>query len=86
MAGGAIRMPGIKDLLRILYEEGKFKGNLNPDEALDFRVIMEAAKLEEKVKINFNPQDIIPYKFGIVVENPNLIDKEKNGLIMRHNY
>ena len=45
---------------------------------------MEAAKMEEKDKIKFNLQDIIAYKLGIAVDNPDLIDKEKNGLIMKN--
>ena len=84
LVGGATRMPGIKDLLRRLFGEAKVKDNLNPDEAVAFGATMEAAKMEEKDKINFILQDIIAYKLGIAVENPDPIDKEKNGLLMRH--
>ena len=84
LVGGATRIPGIKDLLRRLFGEEKVKDNLNPDEAVAFGATMEAAKMEEKDKINFNLQDIIAYKLGIAVDNPDPIDKEKNGLKMKH--
>ena len=83
LVGGATRMPGIKDLLKSIFGEGKVKDNLNPDEAVAFGATMEAAKMEGKDKINFNLQDIIPYKLGIATSNPDKIDMEKNGLKMR---
>ena len=76
-------MPGIKDLLKSIFGEGKVKDNLNPDEAVALGATMEAAKMEGKDKINFNLQDIIAYKLGIAVENTDPIDKEKNGFIMK---
>ena len=82
LVGGATRMPGIKDLLKRIFGDEKVKDNLNPDEAVAFGATMEAAKMGENDKINFNLQDINAYNIGIAVHNPDKDDLEKNGLLM----
>ena len=82
LVGGATRMPGIKDLMKRIFREDAVKDNLNPDEAVAFGATMEAAKIEEKDKINFNLQDIIPFKLGIGSYNRDLNDRKINGDLM----
>ena len=82
LVGGATRMPGIKDLLKRIFGEDKVKDNLNPDEAVAFGATMEAAKMGENDKINFNLQDINAYNIGIAETNPDLNDFKKNGYLM----
>ena len=79
LVGGATRMVGVKDLLHRIFGEGKVKDNLDPDEAVAFGATMEAAKMEEKDKINFILQDITAYKLGIATENKDPNDKKENG-------
>ena len=83
LVGGATRMNGIKNLLIKLFGEDKIKVNLNPDEAVAFGATMEAAKMEEKDKINFNLQDIVAYKLGILSLNENEEDRKVNGDLMK---
>ena len=82
LVGGATRMAGVKNILKRIFGENKVKDNLNPDEAVAFGATMEAAKLEGKDKINFNLKDVIAYKLGIKIFNPNTVDREKNGDLM----
>ena len=82
LVGGATRMPGIKNLLKRIFTEDKVRDNLNPDEAVAFGATMEAAKMEEKDKINFNLQDIIAYNLGIMTSNPDPNDNIANGSLM----
>ena len=79
LVGGATRMVGVKDLLHRIFGEGKVKNNLDPDEAVAFGATMEAAKMEEKDKIDFVLQDITAYKLGIATENKDPNDKKENG-------
>ena len=79
LVGGATRMVGVKDLLHKIFGEGKIRDNLDPDEAVAFGATMEAAKMEEKDKINFILQDITAYKLGIATENKDPNDKKENG-------
>ena len=79
LVGAATRMVGVKDLLHRIFGEGKVKDNLDPDEAVAFGATMEAAKMEEKDKINFILQDITAYKLGIATENKDPNDKKENG-------
>ena len=79
LVGGATRMVGVKDLLHRIFGEGKVKDNLDPDEAVAFGATMEAAKMEEKDKINFILQDITAYKIGIATKNEDPNDNEENG-------
>ena len=82
LVGGATRMPGIKDLLKWRFGNEKVKDNLNPDEAVAFGATLEAAKMGENDKINFNLQDINAYNIGIAVSNQNKDDFEANGFLM----
>ena len=82
LVGGATRMPGIKDLLKKIFGENTVKDNLNPDEAVAFGATMEAAKMEEKDKINFNLQDINAFKLGISCCNTDPNDQKINGDLM----
>ena len=82
LVGGATRMPGIKDLLKNIFGNEKVKDNLNPDEAVAFGATMEAAKMGENNKINFNLQDINGYNIGIAVSNPSEDDFKANGFLM----
>ena len=73
LVGGATRMSGIKKLIKNIFEdENKIKDSINPDEAVAIGAALEAAKIEEKNKINFILQDIIPYNLGISIANQNI--------------
>ena len=85
LVGGATRMSGIKKLLKNIFEdENKIKDSINPDEAVAIGAALEAAKIEEKNKINFILQDIIPYNLGISTANQNIneINKGEKMYIM----
>ena len=84
LVGGATRMSGIKNLLKRIFGDEKVRDNLDPDEAVAFGATMEAAKMEEKDKINFNLQDIVAYKLGILSKNKDPVDRAKNGDLMYH--
>ena len=78
---GATRMVGIKNLLKTIFGERKIKDNLNPDETVAFGATLQCAKIEQKDKINFNLQDIIPYDLGIAVANKNIKELNKGAIM-----
>ena len=84
LVGGATRMAGIKNLLiSIFKDERKIKDNIDPDKAVAIGATLESAKIENKSKINFVLQDIIPYNLGISIRNPNYSNEEIiNGELM----
>ena len=81
LIGGATRMKGIKNILKSIFGERKIKDNINPDETVAYGATLQYAKIEQKDKINFNLQDIIPYDLGIAVVNNNINELNK-GQIM----
>ena len=81
LIGGATRMVGIKNLLKSIFGERKIKDNINPDETVAYGATLQCAKIEQKDKINFNLQDIIPYNLGIAIVNKNIKELNK-GQIM----
>ena len=89
LVGGATRMPGIKKLLKKHFiDENKIKDSINPEEAVAIGAALEAAKIEEKQKVNFILQDIIPYNLGISVANQNIneINKGEEMYVMIKKY
>jgi molecular chaperone DnaK (HSP70) len=82
LVGGATRITGVKNMLKRIFGNEKVKDNLNPDEAVAFGATMEAAKMEEKDKINFNLQDVVAYKLGISSINNDPSDRKTNGDLM----
>ena len=86
LIGGATKMIGIKNILNTIFGENKIKYNINPDETVAYGATLQCAKIEEKDKINFNLQDIIPYNLGIAVKNQNKNeDKELMYTIIKKN-
>ena len=77
LIGGATRIYGVKNLLINKFGEKKIKDSINPDEAVAVGATLEAAKIQVKDKINFNLQDIIPYNYGIAVQNFDKNDPNK---------
>ena len=86
LIGGATKMIGIRNILNTIFGESKIKYNINPDETVAYGATLQCAKIEEKDKINFNLQDIIPYNLGISVKNQNKNeDKELMFTIIKKN-
>ena len=81
LVGGATRMCGIKKLLKKIFGEDKIKDNLNPDEVVAFGATLEAAKIENNSKMNFELQDIIPYNLGIGLFSPDIKDLDKGEIM-----
>ena len=81
LIGGATRMVGIKNLLKTIFGERKIKDNLNPDETVAYGATLQCAKIEQKDKVNFNLQDIIPYNLGIAVANKNINELNKGAIM-----
>ena len=78
LIGGATRMSGIKKILKNIFgDENKIKDSINPEEAVALGAALEAAKIEEKNKINFVLQDIIPYNLGISIANQDINEINK---------
>ena len=85
LIGAATRMTGIKKILKNIFgDENKIKDSINPEEAVAIGAALEAAKIEERNKINFILQDIIPYNLGISIANQNIneINKGEKMYIM----
>ena len=85
LIGGATRMSGIKKILKNIFkDESKIKDSINPEEAVAIGAALDAAKIEEKNKINFILQDIIPYNLGISIANQDIneINKGEKMYIM----
>ena len=85
LIGGATRMVGIKKMLKSIFgDEKKIKDNIDPDEAVAKGATRLAMKLENKNKVDFILQDIIPYNLGINTINNKIVGPQEiqNGDLM----